>query len=319
MKSAVKNNNSVSISVVIPVYGCANCLENLCSRLSDTLGSLTRQFEIVLVDDCGLDGSWEKITELQKTNPNLHGVRLSRNYGQHIAISAGLQAAKGEYVVVMDCDLQDPPELIPELFAKVSEGYDYVLGIRVERNHSFFRVYGAKLYFSLLGKLTKQSINPGAGSFSILSRKVVDAFNRFTERDRHYLFILRWLGFQAGSVDYKHAERLNGKSSYSLSALLRHATDGLFFQTTVFLRWIVLAGMLFSMTGIVFAVYLVFLYFFHNIAEGWTSLATLILVSTGALMMSLGVVGLYVGKIFDQTRQRPLYLVDIVLERSSKW
>lgn len=319
MKSAAINDTGVSISVVVPVYGCADCLENLCSRLSDTLGSLTQNFEIVLVDDCGLDGSWEKIVELQQTNSNLHGVRLSRNYGQHIAISAGLQAAKGEFVVIMDCDLQDPPELIPELFAKITEGYDYVLGIRVERNHSFFRVYGAKLYFSLLGKLTKQSINPGAGSFSILSRKVVDAFNRFTERDRHFLFILRWLGFRAASVDYKHAERLSGKSSYSLSALLKHATDGLFFQTTVFLRWIILAGMLFSMTGIVFAIYLIFQFFLHDIAEGWTSLATLILVSTGALMMSLGVVGLYVGKIFDQTRQRPLYLVDVVLERSSKW
>lgn len=319
MKSAAINDTGVSISVVVPVYGCADCLENLCSRLSDTLGSLTQKFEIVLVDDCGLDGSWEKIVELQQTNSNLHGVRLSRNYGQHIAISAGLQAAKGEFVVIMDCDLQDPPELIPELFAKITEGYDYVLGIRVERNHSFFRVYGAKLYFSLLGKLTKQSINPGAGSFSILSRKVVDAFNRFTERDRHFLFILRWLGFRAASVDYKHAERLSGKSSYSLSALLKHATDGLFFQTTVFLRWIILAGMLFSMTGIVFAIYLIFQFFLHDIAEGWTSLATLILVSTGALMMSLGVVGLYVGKIFDQTRQRPLYLVDVVLERSSKW
>lgn len=319
MKSAAINGDGVSISVVVPVYGCADCLENLCSRLSDTLGELTHQFEIVLVDDCGLDGSWEKIIELQQTNPNLHGVRLSRNYGQHIAISAGLQIAKGEYVVVMDCDLQDPPELIPELFAKITEGYDYVLGIRVERSHSFFRVYGAKLYLFLLGKLTKQSFNPGAGTFTILSRKVVDAFNLFTERDRHYQFILRWLGFRAGSVDYKHAERLSGESSYSWSTLLRHAIDGLFFQTTVFLRWIVMAGMLFSTTGIVFAIYLVFEYFLHDIAEGWTSLATLILVSSGVLMMSLGVVGLYVGKIFDQTRQRPLYIVDVVLERSSKW
>lgn len=319
MKIAKNVKSSASLSIVVPVYGCADCLENLCARISDSVAPVLDKYEIVLVDDCAQDGSWEKIIEIQHINPTVRGIKLSRNFGQHIAIAAGLQAAKGDFVVVMDCDLQDPPELIPELFEKICEGYDYVLGIRVKRSHSIFRVYGAKLYFGLLSRLTKQKIDPGAGSFSILSRKVVDAFNRFTERDRHYLFILRWLGFSMGSVDYAHAERLAGKSSYSLRALLKHAIDGLFFQTTVFLRWIVVAGMVFSSAGLFFALYLIAQYFLHDVAEGWTSLATLILVSTGALMISLGVVGLYVGKIFDQTRQRPLYLIDIELERSSKW
>lgn len=319
MKSETKEMAEKSISIVVPVYGCVDCLEILCSRLSDSVSTVAQNFEIILVDDCSPDGSWERIAEIQQRMPFVHGIRLSRNYGQHIAITAGLQAAKGDLIVVMDCDLQDPPELIPQLYSELSGGYDYILGIRVQRNHSFFRVYSAKLYFRLLSKLTKQKIDPGAGSFAILTRKVVDAFNLFTERDRHFLFILRWLGFHGGSVDYTHAERFAGKSSYSWKALIKHAVDGLFFQTTVFLRWIVFTGMLFSISGVVFAIYLVFQYFVRDIAEGWTSLATLILVSTGALMISLGVVGLYVGKIFDQTRQRPLYLIDTVIERISKW
>ena len=319
MKAEKQTTSQKSISIVVPVYGCVDCLENLCARLSESVEKIAQQYEIILVDDRDPNGAWNKILEIQKQYPAVHGIRLSRNYGQHIAITADLQAAKGDLVVVMDCDLQDPPEIIPEMCAKLAEGFDYVIGIRVQRHHSAFRVYGAKLYFKLLSKLTKQKINPGAGSFSILTRKVVDGFNLFTEKDRHYLFILRWLGFQMGTIDYTHAERLTGKSSYSWKALLKHATDGLFFQTTVFLKWIVLAGMLFSTSGVAFAVYLVFQYFLNDIAEGWTSLATLILVSTGALMISLGVVGLYVGKIFDQTRHRPLYLVDTVIEREAKW
>ena len=196
-----------SISVVVPVYGCADCLDSLCARLSDSMRTVTDRYEVILVDDCGPDHSWEKILEIQQRDQAVHGIRLSRNYGQHIAISAGLRAAKGEWVVVMDCDLQDPPELIPEMCAKMAEGYDYVLGIRIQRNHSLFRIYGGKFYFFLLSKLTKQRIDPGAGTFSILSSKVVAAFNQFSERDRHYLFILRWIGFRMGSVDYTHEER----------------------------------------------------------------------------------------------------------------
>lgn len=312
-------NKQPSISVVVPVYGCDSCIHKLCERLHDSVSKLTDRHEIVLVDDRSPDGSWTAILEAQKTFPSVKGIQLSRNFGQHVAITVGLQNARGDFVVIMDCDLQDPPEKIPEMFDKLQEGYDCILARRVERSHSRLRVYAGKIYFRLMSKLTKEKIDGSYGSFSLLSRKVVDAFSQFSERDRHYLFIVRWLGFKIGSIDYDHQERAFGKSSYSVSKLLQHALDGLFFQTTVFLQWIVLLGMLFAFSGLGLAAYLIFQYFSHGAAEGWTSIVTLMLVCTGFILTSLGIVGLYVGKIFNQVKRRPLYLIDSVSESSSTW
>ncbi|MGA9666228.1 MAG: glycosyltransferase family 2 protein [Gallionella sp.] len=308
-----------AISVIVPVYGCAACLEQLCQQLEVNLSSLTDRFEIILVDDRSPDNAWFQFASLQARHPALKGIRLSRNYGQHIAITAGLSAARGDYAVVMDCDLQDPPSLIPELYAKLREGYDLVLAKRVERNHSPFRLLAARAYFRVISKLTGESVDGSYGSFSILSRKVIDSFLLFGEKERHYLFILRWLGFRIGSVDFVHQERHAGQSSYTLGRLLSHAINGILFQATVLLRWIVGLGFLFAFAGMAMAGYLVWRNLTHSALPGWTSLVVLILVSTGAILVSLGVIGLYVGKIFDQAKQRPLYVVDVLLENTLPW
>ena len=309
-----EDNIQPSISVVVPVYGCAGCLGQLCERIIKSLSAITDNFEILLVDDRSPDDSWAVIREIQRHHCEVKGIRLSRNFGQHIAISAGLSVARGDYSVVMDCDLQDPPELIPELFAKIKEGYDLVMARRSERSHSKFRVLAAKAYFGLLSKLNEEEIDGSYGSFSILSRKVVNGFLAFNERERHFLFILRWLGFRVGSIEYAHQERTIGSSSYSLKRLLRHAVDGVFFQSTVFLRWIVSLGLLFAVFGMALALYFVFQYFAHGSVVGWTSLIVIILVCTGVILSSMGVIGLYVGKIFDQTKGRPLYVIDTILK-----
>ncbi|HEY6546267.1 MAG TPA: glycosyltransferase family 2 protein, partial [Vicinamibacteria bacterium] len=209
-----------SISVVVPVYGCAGCLEPLCSRLDRTLRGMASRYEVILVDDRSPDSSWEAITELAGKLPFVRGVRLSRNYGQHLAITAGLEAAEGDLVAVMDCDLQDPPELLPVLYAKLREGYDYVLARRRSRSHSWIRVLSARVYFKILSVLTGHPIDGSYGSYCLLSRRVVEAFLRFSERERHLLLILRWVGFSAGSIDYEHADRATGASSYSLRKLV---------------------------------------------------------------------------------------------------
>ena len=307
------------ISVVVPIYGCIDCLEQLCRQLETTLTSLTNQFEIILVDDRSPDNSWSKLPALQVQYPSVKGIRLSRNYGQHIAITAGLAAARGDYAVVMDCDLQDPPSLIPELFAKLQEGYDLVLARRVERNHSAFRLFTARAYFKLVSSLTDEDVDGSYGSFSILSRKVIDSFLLFEEKERHYLFILRWLGFGIGSVEYVHQERLAGQSSYTLGRLLRHAMNGILFQASVLLRCIVGLGFVFALAGLATAAYLLWREIFHTALPGWTSLAVLILVCTGTILISLGIIGLYVGKVFDQAKQRPLYVVDLVKEGMQSW
>ena len=257
--------------------------------------------------------------KLQERYTSVKGVRLSRNYGQQIAVTAGLAQAKGDYAVVMDCDLQDSPSLIPELYAKLQEGYDLVLAKRVQRNHSGFRLLAAKLYFALLSKLANEPIDGSYGSFSILSRKVIDSFLLFDEKERHYLFILRWLGFNIGSIDVVHQERHSGESSYDLKSLLRLALDGVLFQSTVMLRWIMTLGFIFAFLGMSSAVYFIWQYFYHSSLPGWTSLVVLILVSTGILLISLGVIGLYIGRIFDQTKHRPLYVIDTIQERKLPW
>ena len=301
------------ISVVVPVYGCAGCLEKLCSRLDQTLRGMASRYEVILVDDRSPDSSWTAITALAGVFPFVRGVRLSRNYGQHMAITAGLEAAQGDLVAVMDCDLQDPPELLSELYAKLREGHDLVLARRISRSHSWIRVLAARVYFKLLGVLTGHPIDGSYGSYCLLSRRVVSAFLRFTERDRHLLLILRSVGFSAGSIDYEHADRAEGPSSYSLRKLVRHAIEGMFFETTLLLRWVVLGGLSFVVMGALLALFFVYQALTKNPPAGFTSLAVMLLLATGLITSCIGVTGLYVARIFEQIKGRPLYVIDEVI------
>jgi glycosyltransferase involved in cell wall biosynthesis len=184
------------LSVVIPVYACKGCLAQLHHRLLSTLDELDLEFELVFVEDGGDDGSWELLRDLAAEDPRALAIRLSRNFGQHAAITAGLAASTGRWVVVMDCDLEDPPEEIPRLYAKATEGYDIVLARRDRKRTSWIRKAMNRLYFRLLNLMTGASLDGSYGSFSIISRKVVEAFLQFRERDRHYLLVLHWLGFE---------------------------------------------------------------------------------------------------------------------------
>lgn len=300
------------ISVVVPVYrGSPGVLEQLCTRLQVVLSQLTDRFEIILVDDRSPTDDWRWILALQHRHASVRGLRLSRNFGQHIAITAGMTVAKGDRIVVMDCDLQDPPELIADLTAKMEEGYDLVLARRATRSHSGLRILAARLYFRLMSLMTEEEIDGSYGCFCLLSRKVVDNFLQFSERERHFLFVLRWLGFRAGSVDYHHAARAEGRSSYSFGRLVKHAVDGMFFQSTALLRWIVALGLGFAGLGGLTALFLVAHFFAAGVTPGWTSLAVLLLIGMGVIVTSIGIVGLYIGKIFDQVKERPLYVVDV--------
>ena len=307
----------VELSVVVPVYGCADCLEVLHQRISDALTGVTG-YEIVLVDDCAKDGAWEVIQRLASRDRRVRGIRLSRNFGQHAAITAGLAECRGARALVMDCDLQDPPEVIPQLYRKALEGHDIVLARRKRKQQALFRRAGAALYFRALGALSGRRFDGEFGAFSIVSRAVIDAYLRFQDRDRHYLFILYWLGFDTATIEYEHAERHRGRSSYSLRALLRHAVNGVVFQTTTVLRWIVYLGFAVSAAGALLAAYLVYQYATRTPPPGWTSLAVLILMIGGFIIMSTGVTGLYIGKIFEQVKGRPLYVIDKRVDDESR-
>lgn len=295
---------------MVPSYGCLGCLEALCARLDSVLRGLVDTFEVVIVDDRSPDNSWQLVERLAQQYPNVRGIRLSRNFGQQIAITAGLEAAGGRYVVVMDCDLQDPPERIADLYAEIRRGYDLVMARRISRSHSAFRQMGAKLYFGLLSRVTGERLDGAYGAFSMLSRKVVDAFLRFGERERHYVLILRWLGFHVGTIEYEHEERHAGRSSYNLIRLLKHALGGVFFHSGILLTWIMYAGLFFTVCSFILGGYFVFRHVFSTSLPGWTSLVVAILFSTGLILASIGAVGLYVSRIFEMAKTRPLYIVD---------
>lgn len=297
------------ISVVIPVYNCAGCLPALHARLTVTLSAITPDYEIVLVDDRSRDGAWEILADLARSDRRLRVVRLSRNFGQHAAITAGLTRSRGRWTVVMDCDLQEPPEEIARLYAKAQEGYEIVRATREGRRHSAFRRMSASLYRRMLSEREGGEIE--FSTLSIISRKVVDAFLQLRDRDREYQLVLDWLGFSQATISFAHADREgDAPSAYGLRELVRVALDGMFFRTTVLLRWIVLLGFVVALLGGLLAVYAVYARYVEGSPPGYTSIVVLLVLLSGFIIISLGVVGLYVGRIFDQVKGRPLFVVD---------
>lgn len=300
----------VELSVVVPVYRSAGSLVELHRRLQETLRTITSNYELVFVEDCGGDESWEILEKIALKDRKVLAFRLSRNFGQHAAITAGLSQCAGNWAVVMDCDLQDPPEEIPRFYAKALSGYDIVFAKRKRKKEFFLRRFLSFFYFKLINFFNRSDIDPDFGTFSIISRKAIDAFLKVQDRDRHYLFILYWLGFGTATVEYEHEKRHSGKSSYGFKSLMVHALNGLFFQTTILLQWIVYLGFGVSSIGVLFAGWTVYEYFFHSVTPGWTSLIFVILMVSGFIIISTGIAGLYIGKIFEQVKGRPLYVLD---------
>jgi dolichol-phosphate mannosyltransferase len=213
----------------------------------------------------------------------------------------------------MDCDLEDPPAQIPRLYAAVTAGYDIAYARRMGRPHSLFRRAASAAYFRLLNSLLETEIDPRYSNLSIISARVRDSFLQIRDKDRQYLMILQWLGFDSTAIDFQQDVRFAGRSTYKLPALIRFAFDGLFFQTTTLLRWVIYAGFLIAASGGVLAAFFVANYFAGRPYPGWTSLAVLLLVIGGCTICTTGISGLYVGKVFVQVKDRPLYVIDEVI------
>jgi glycosyltransferase involved in cell wall biosynthesis len=298
------------LSVVIPVYGCDSCLTDLCDRLQRAIEPLTDDYELIFVDDRSPDGSWTVLQGLAQERPALRLVRLSRNFGQHAAITAGLFESSGRRVVVMDCDLQDRPEDIPRLWAEAEKGYEVVLSRRRRRSQSLLRRLTGHLYYRLRNVLVRTDMYTNYTNLSMISRKVVEAFLTLRDKDRQYLLIVDWLGFEQTTVEVDPADRRAGNSSYNWRRLVKVAVDGMFFQTTVLLRWIVYVGFSLALLGALLASYTLIVYAFGRPLPAWTGLPVLTLLLAGFIIISTGVAALYIGKIFDQVKGRPLYVVD---------
>ena len=298
------------LSVVIPVYGCGDCLRALHERLDDAVRPLTASYEIIFVDDRSPDDSWSVLQEIARSSPSVRLLRLSRNFGQHAAITAGLAESRGRRVVVMDCDLQDRPEEIPRLWAEAEQGFDVVLSRRARRRQTPLRRASGHLYYRLRNVLVNSDMYTNYTNLSMISRKAVDSFLTLRDNDRQYLLIVQWLGFERAEIDVEPSERYAGRSAYSLSQLRRVAVDGMFFQSTALLRWVVYGGFWLAAAGVLLAAYTMVVFLLGRDVPDWTALPMAVLVLTGFIIISLGVTGLYVGKIFDQVKGRPLYVVD---------
>lgn len=298
------------ISVVIPVYKAEHCLDELYRRLKDSLETISQQFEILLVEDCGGDNSWQVIERLAAADPRVRGVQFSRNFGQHYGITAGMDLCRGDWVVVMDCDLQDRPEEIPRLYAKAQQGYDIVLARRGERRDPLLKRMSSALFYRLFSYLADIEYDGQTGNFRIMSRKVAQNFREMREQLRFFGGLVQWLGFPTASIEVEHAERFEGNSSYTFAKLWRLAAETIIAYSDKPLRLSVRFGFTMAALAFCYGIYiLAHALIYGSPIPGWNSLIVSLYFIGGIIISILGIIGIYLGKTFDESKKRPLYIV----------
>jgi dolichol-phosphate mannosyltransferase len=299
------------ISVVLPCYGTASCLEPVYEALVPPLEGISPNFEIVMVDDHSPQDDWAVITRLAARDPRVRGVKLTRNFGQHAAIAAGIAQASGDYIVVMDADLQDRPKELPKLYAKALEGFDCVFARRQDRIDGIGKIITARLFHFMHGKLAGFKPDPSIGNYSIISRRVADELRKFREERRNYGVQVHWLGFPTAYVEVTHAARHSGKSTYTFSRMGKHALSTILSQSTRPLVASAVFGLLMALGAAVTACYLVVrkLTVGYGV-EGWTSVIVSLWFLFGVLFLNMGILGLYLGSVFNEVKNRPPFVIE---------
>lgn len=299
------------ISVLIPVYKAEGSIVELLERLTNALQKITPVYEIILVEDGGSDASWEKILEVYSHYPFVKALKLSRNFGQHSAITAALDYAHGEWIVIMDCDLQDQPEEIAKLYAKAMENYDIVLGARVNRQDSAYKRFCSRSFYALLSYLSGTKIDHATANFGIYSHRVMDKVKHMREQLRWYPGMIRWAGFRATTIEIAHAARTVGKSSYTFRKLLHLTIDVVCISSDKPLQLSVKCGLFISFISLIVGIFIAARALLGSSTPplGWASLFVSIWFLSGLLIFNLGVVGLYIARIFHEVRGRPIYIV----------
>lgn len=308
------SNPELLVSVVVPVYQGERTLRPLIERLTRALLPLTPAYEIILVDDRSPDNSWGVILEMLPQHPQIVAIRLSRNFGQHYAISAGLDLSRGRWTVLMDCDLQDQPEHIGLLLERAQQGFDIVLARRVARQDPLGKRLLSAAYHRVFRMLSGYKLDRSVGAFRIMDRKVVDAFCRMREAHRLVGGMIEWLGFSTAFVDVQHGARLEGRSSYRLRNALQVALDGMIsFSNRPLYFSVFLGAIMATFAGAWVIFILVYFAFSTTRAQGWPSLMAVTTFVGGLILFNLGVIGLYLGRVYDQVKQRPNYVVDRIV------
>jgi glycosyltransferase involved in cell wall biosynthesis len=303
-------SDKLFISVVSPVYRAEALVLELVEQIRLAVHPICKDFEIILVEDGSPDRSWDAIERVCAKFPEVRGVRLSRNFGQHYAISAGLSLANGEWAIVMDCDLQDQPSEIPRLLQKAKEGYDVVQARRALRQDGFFKKLSSRIFYGTLAWLTGTKHDPAIANFGIYSSKVIKAINSMPESIRYFPTMVRWVGFRSATLDVEHAARPEGKTSYNLRRLLNLALDICLAYSDKPLRIVVGTGFTISLVGFVFAAGTVVQALRGEILVlGYASLIVSLWLLSGLMIFIIGVVGLYVGKCFEGVKRRPPFII----------
>lgn len=298
------------LSIVIPVFNNVDTIERLYLQLEDALRSLNLTWEVIFVNDGSLDNSWNIINQLSSDKENIKGLGLSRNFGQHQAIVAGIDNAFGNYIVIMDCDLQDAPNDIEKLVRAAEKGYDIVYTKRKKRKHDFLKSILTVIYKKIFRFISNKDYSFEYGSLVLFNQQVAREFRRFKEGHRLYLQSLIWLGFNSTELTVEHQKRNSGRSSYTFSKLFNLAIDGLLFNSDRPLKIVMFLGLGTSIFSIMIAVYLVAIALGNShFQTGWPSLIVTLLFSTGLVLFSVGVVGMYIGRIFIEIKGRPIYIV----------
>jgi dolichol-phosphate mannosyltransferase len=303
-------SDAPDISIVSPVYCCADCLRALCGRIDTTLASTGASYEIILVDDASPDGAWPVMRELAAADARIKAVALSRNFGQHTAIAAGIEHARGHWVVVMDCDLQDRPEEIAALHAKAQEGYDIVFAEREVRQDGWFKRTSSRAFIALLNWLSGADYDYRTANFGIYSRAVIDAVRSMGDRARFFPVMVRWTGFKRTSIPVQHDARGNGGSSYTLKKLMKLALDIMLSYSDKPLRLVATAGLVISLIALAMSAFSLYRYLHGDVTvAGYTSLIASMWLLAGIMLFCMGIIGLYVGRVFESVKSRPHFIV----------
>ena len=303
-------SNNIHISLVSPVYMAEKIVGELVRRIIESVSLITGDFEIILVNDSSPDASWQKILEECEKDKRIKGINLSRNFGQHNAITAGLKFAKGEWIIVMDCDLQDRPDEIPNLYRKALEGYDTVFAQRLYRSDSFPKRYLSKIFYALFSYLTETKQDPSVANFGIYRKCVVDAILNMKDQIRFLPTMIQWVGFRKYYLPVQHSNRYEGKTTYNFKSLLHLAMNNIVAFSDKPLRLTAKTGLIIAMLSFITGIIYFVLYLIGSIQVlGFTTLILSIWFLAGIIILILGVLGLYVGKVFEKVKKRPTYII----------
>lgn len=302
------------ISFVSPVYKAEKILDKLVDEINKVMVEINVAYEVILVDDRSPDASWEVMKRISEKQPQVKSVRLSRNFGQHPAIMAGLSQAKGEWIVVMDCDLQDQPKEVVKLYNKAKEGFEVVLAKRKKRQDSFLKKMSSKLFSVVYSFFTDTHYDNEVANFGIYHKKVIHSILEISDTIKFFPLFVKLVGFNTTSVIVEHAEREEGNSSYSFSKLISLAFNTIISFSNKPLKLFVKFGIAISMISFLLGIYDIYLTITGQIAVlGYSSIIVSIWFLSGIIITTIGVTGIYVGKIFDQTKNRPTFIIDEIL------